>query len=98
MDQENRELPRGRSLRLSHLSEKARISHSSRSSSTTQVSTAMGPISLAGSCFFGLKALERRPFLCGVGVSAHGKRLTDSITSIILRKGLPEINAGDSSK
>lgn len=60
--------------RLAHLSAKALISHSSMSSSGTHVSTAIGPVSLAGSCFLGLKALDRRPFLCGVGVSTHGKK------------------------
>lgn len=55
----------------SHLSVKARISQSSRSSSATQVSITTGPVCLAGSGFFGLRALERRPFLWGVGVSAQ---------------------------
>lgn len=54
---------------LSNLSAKALISHSSSSSSGTHVSTATGPVGLVGSCFLGLRALERRPFLCGVGVS-----------------------------
>lgn len=52
-----------------HRSVKALISHSSSSSSGTHVSTATGPVSLVGSGFLGLSALERRPFLCGVGVS-----------------------------
>lgn len=58
-----------------NLSAKARISQSSRSSSGTHVSTAIGPVSLAGSCFLGRRALDRRPFLCGVGVSAQEKQI-----------------------
>lgn len=71
---------------FSHLSAKALISHSSRSSSGTHVSTAIGPVSLAGSCFLGLKALERRPFLCGVGVSIHRKTETNCSLSVLTRK------------
>lgn len=65
---------------MSYLSAKPLISHSSSSSSGTQVSTAMGPVCLAGSCFLGLNALERRPFLCGVGVSTHK---TDNLLVIL---------------
>lgn len=45
------------------LSEKALISQRSSSSSGTHVSITTGPVCLAGSCFFGRKALERSPFL-----------------------------------
>lgn len=76
---------RGSSLCISHLSAKALISHSSISSSGTHVSTAIGPVSLAGSCFLGLNALDRRPFLCGVGVSTQEKQ-----TIHYLHKMLPK--------
>lgn len=64
-----------RLLYISYLSAKPLISHSSSSSSGTHVSTAVGPLSLAGSCFLGRNALDRKPFLCGVGVSTPPDRL-----------------------
>lgn len=64
----------------SDLSEKALISQRSSSSSATQVSITTGPVCLAGSGFLGRKALDRRPFLCGVWVS--GRKMNKWLTTI----------------
>lgn len=68
---------------LSHLSEKALISQRSSSSSATQVSITTGPVCLAGSCFLGRKALERRPFLWGVWVSGTVNRCISLVSSTL---------------
>lgn len=61
-----------------YLSEKALISQRSSSSSATQVSSTTGPVCLAGSGFFGRRALERSPFRWGVWVSADSGKMTEA--------------------
>lgn len=64
------------SLEFVYLSANALISHSSNSSSATQVSIITGPVCLGVSGLFGLRALDRSPFLWGVGVSLENSQNT----------------------
>lgn len=64
------------SFEFLYLSANALISHSSNSSSATQVSITTGPVCLGVSGLFGLSALDRSPFLWGVGVSSENSQNT----------------------
>jgi len=59
---------------LVYLSANALISHNSNSSSATQLSIITGPVCLGVSGLFGLSALDRSPFLWGVGVSLENSQ------------------------
>jgi len=65
------------SFEFIYLSANALISHSSNSSSATQLSIITGPVCLGVSGLFGLSALDRSPFLWGVGVSSENSQNTD---------------------